>query len=173
MGPNHTAVALTILRQERSDAVSICRVAEGVGITPMAIYHHFPSREALNTITDREFPKLRSYMQAHPLNGHIEDPFLWSWQVTSITLLVNRASSTPFSRVLVRRRVNSRKIFGRAAEMKQGFLKKDDAWEVAFVLCHVHGYVMLYRTGRIALSEKDSRKPLYRPITRFLHGLKA
>ncbi len=172
MDPNHTAAALTILRKERPD-VSICRVAEGVGITPMAIYHHFPSREALNTITDREFPKLLSYMQAHPLNGHIEDRLL-----AVMAGYVDHAFGQPrvFDSVFSRPRSEARqfpKDFWAAAEMKQGFLKNDDAWEVASVLCHVHGYVMLHRTGRIALSEKDSRKPLYRPITRFLHELKA
>ena len=74
MAGNNTAdrianVALTILENEGPEAVSMRRVAEAVGVTPMAIYHHFPSREALlNTITDREFAKLLSYMQAHRLN---------------------------------------------------------------------------------------------------------
>ena len=33
--------------REGADAVTMRRVAERVGITPMAIYRHFPSREAL------------------------------------------------------------------------------------------------------------------------------
>ena len=61
-----------------------------------------------------------------------------------------------------------------AAEMERDVLKKDDVWEVAFALwAHVHGYVMLYRAGRVALSEKEFRKLLFRSIRRFLHGLKA
>jgi AcrR family transcriptional regulator len=71
MVTNNTAdriayVALSILEKEGPEAVSMRRVAEAVGITPMAIYHHFPSREALlNTITDREFAKLlRTYRRA-------------------------------------------------------------------------------------------------------------
>src|SRR5260370_12062054 len=79
MVTNNTAdriayAALSILEKEGPEAVSMRRVAEAVGITPMAIYHHFPSREALlNTITDREFAKLLSYIQARPLNGGVED----------------------------------------------------------------------------------------------------
>jgi hypothetical protein len=60
-----------------------------------------------------------------------------------------------------------------AAEMEKGHLKKDDVWEVAFALwAHVHGYVLLYRAGRIALSEEQFRELLHRSIGRFLHGLK-
>src|SRR5580704_13306161 len=82
MNTNNTAdriasVALTILEKEGPEAVSMRRIAEAVGITPMAIYHHFPSREALlNTITDREFAKLLWYMQAQPLKGGFEDRLL-------------------------------------------------------------------------------------------------
>jgi AcrR family transcriptional regulator len=41
------AEASAILRAEGADAVSMRRVASAVGITPMAIYRHFPNREAL------------------------------------------------------------------------------------------------------------------------------
>ena len=47
MGTKNTAdrianVALAILEKEGPEAVSMRRVAEAVGITAMAIYHHFP-----------------------------------------------------------------------------------------------------------------------------------
>ncbi len=46
--------ALDLLESEGPEAVSMRRVAEAVGITPMAIYHHFPNRGALlNLITRR------------------------------------------------------------------------------------------------------------------------
>ena len=61
-----------------------------------------------------------------------------------------------------------------AATMEQGYLKKDDVWEVAFALwAHVHGYVMLYRAGRIGLSERKFRELVHRSLRRFVHGLKA
>ena len=150
----------------------------------------FPSREALldTSITDHEFAKLLSYMQAHPLSRRRREPACGSWQPTSITRLPSRASSTSFSRLLDQRRVNSRKIFqtrrsptlNPVADLlmtRNGarLFKKDDVlWEVAFALwAPVHGYVMLYRAGRVALSEKEFRKLLHRSIRRFLHGLKA
>jgi len=192
MGKNNTAdrianVALTILENEGPEAVSMRRVAEAVGITPMAIYHHFPSREALlNTITDREFAKLLSYMQAHPLNGGVEDRL-----VAVMAGYVDYAFAQPrvFDFIFSRPRPGARqfpKDFRArrsptlnlvadllAAEMKKGSLKRDDVWEVAFALwAHVHGYVMLHRAGRVALLERGFRKFLRRSIRRFLHGLK-
>ena len=58
--------------------------------------------------------------------------------------------------------------------MEKGTLKKDDVWEVAFGLwAHVHGYVVLYRGGRIGLSEKEFRELLHRSVRRFVDGLNA
>lgn len=180
-------VALSILEQEGPEAVSMRRVAEAVGVTPMAIYHHFPSREALlNTITDREFAKLLSYMQAHPLNGSAEHRLLAIMEgYVDYAFAQPRVFDFVFSRPRPGARQFPKDFRARrsptlnpvadllAAEMEKGFLKKDDVWEVAFALwAHVHGYVLLYRGGRIALSEKEFRKLLHRSIRRFLYGLK-
>src|ERR1700727_2781332 len=51
--------ALRILEAEGPQAVSMRRVAREVGITAMAIYHHFPCREALlNAVVESEFEQL-------------------------------------------------------------------------------------------------------------------
>jgi len=193
MDRNNTAdrianAALSILENEGPEAVSMRRVAQAVGITPMAIYHHFPSREALlNTITNREFARLLSFIQAHPLSGGVDDRLL-----AVMAGYVDYAFAQPrvFDFIFSRPRPGARqfpKDFRARrsptlnpvadlleAEMKKGSLKKDDIWEVAFALwAHVHGYIMLYRAGRVALSEKEFRKLLHRSIRRFLHGLKA
>lgn len=181
-------VALAILEKKGPQAVSMRRVAQAVGVTPMAIYHHFPNRESLlNTITDREFAKLLSHIQAHPLNGTLENRI-----VAVMEGYVDYAFAQPrvFDYVFSRVRPDARKFpqdFRArrsptlnpiadmlAGEMQKGLLKKDDVWEVAFALwAHVHGYIMLYRGGRIDLSEKEFRKLLHRSLRRFLHGLKA
>ncbi|MGB2632610.1 MAG: TetR/AcrR family transcriptional regulator [Candidatus Acidiferrum sp.] len=181
-------VALSILEKEGPEAVSMRRVAQAVGITPMAIYHHFPSREALlNTITDREFAKLLSHIQAHPLRGSVEDRLLAVMEgYVDYAFVQPRVFDFVFSRVRPGARQFPRDFRARksptlnpvadmlAAEMEKGNLKKDDVWEVAFALwAHVHGYVLLNRGGRISLSEKDFRKLLHRSLRRFLHGLKA
>jgi AcrR family transcriptional regulator len=190
---NHTAdriarVALAILEKKGPQAVSMRRVAQAVGITPMAIYHHFPNRESLlNTITDREFAKLLSHIQAHPLNGTLENRIAAVMEgYVDYAFAQPRVFEYVFSRVRPDARKFPQDFRARrsptlnpiadmlAGEMQKGLLKKDDVWEVAFALwAHVHGYIMLYRGGRIDLSEKEFRKLLHRSLRRFLHGLKA
>ena len=181
-------VALEILESEGAEAVSMRRVASAVGITPMAIYHHFPNREALlNYITDGEFSKLLEHILAHPLRGDSE-----SRLVEILEGYIDYALTRPriFDYVFSRPRPGARRFpkdFRArrsptlnpvadvvAAAMEEGDLRKDDVWEIAFALwAHVHGYVMLYRAGRISLSEKGFRDLIHRSLRRFIHGLKA
>jgi AcrR family transcriptional regulator len=42
-----TGAARDLLEKEGIEAVSMRRVGSAVGITPMAIYRHFPNRESL------------------------------------------------------------------------------------------------------------------------------
>lgn len=181
-------VALSVLEKEGPEAVSMRRLAQAVGITPMAIYHHFPNREALlNTITDREFAKLLSHIRAHPLNGTLENRIAAVMEgYVDYAFKQPRVFDYVFSRVRDDARKFPQDFRARrsptlnpiadmlAAEMEKGLLKNDDVWEVAFALwAHVHGYIMLYRAGRIDLSEKEFRKLLHRSLRRFLYGLKS
>jgi AcrR family transcriptional regulator len=181
-------VALAILEEEGPEAVSMRRVASAVGITPMAIYHHFPDREALlNTVTDREFAKLLAHIQAHPLHGSLENRVIAVMEgYVDYSFKQPRVFDYVFSHVRSDARKYPQDFRARrsptlnpiadmlAGEMEKGLLKQDDVWEVAFALwAHIHGYVMLYRAGRIALSEKEFRKLLHRSLRRFLHGLKS
>ena len=51
-------IALGILEKQGAEAVSMRRIAEAVGVTPMAIYHHFANRDALlRSIVEKEFEK--------------------------------------------------------------------------------------------------------------------
>jgi len=180
--------ALEILEAEGAEAVSMRRIASAVNITPMAIYHHFPNREALlNYVTDREFAKLLEFVQAHPVRGPLEPRLLGVLEG-----YVDYALARPcvFDYVFSRPRPGARRFpkdFRArrsptlnpvadvvAAAMEQGDLKKDDVWEIAFALwAHVHGYVMLYRAGRIGLSDNDFRDLIRRSLRRFVHGLKS
>jgi AcrR family transcriptional regulator len=180
-------VTLEILESEGAEAVSMRRVARAVEITPMAIYHHFPNREALlNYVTDREFSKLLNYILAHPLRGSSESRIL-----TVIEGYIDYALSHPrvFDYVFSQPRPGARRFpqdFRArlsptlnpvadvvASAMEKGDLRKDDVWEIAFaVWAHVHGYVMLYRAGRIGLSESDFRQLIRRSLRRFVRGLR-
>lgn len=180
--------ALRILEKEGPDAVSMRRVARAAGITPMAIYHHFADRKTLLTrITEQEFEQLLECIQAHPLKGNAGDRV-----VTVMEGYLDYALGRPrlFDYVFVQPRAGARQFPGdfRARRsptlnvvadvvldaMKDGFLRKDDVWEVAFALwAHVHGYVVMYRAGRFEGSEKQFRSLVRRSMRRFLRGLAA
>lgn len=180
--------ALAILESEGAAAVSMRRVAQAVGITPMAIYHHFPNREALlNTITDREFEKLAGYIQAAPQTGSAETRFINTAlayadyaldrpRVFEYVFSAARPGARRFPEDFRARRSPSLNLVADAITnaMAKGFLKRDDVWEVAFATtAHTHGYITLYLGGRISLDRDEFRALVRRSLRRLLHGLKA
>jgi AcrR family transcriptional regulator len=57
------AVSRSILEKEGAEKVSICRIADQVGISATAIHHYFPNREALlSTVVEEELLNLATYM---------------------------------------------------------------------------------------------------------------
>jgi len=180
--------ALAILETEGPDAVSMRRVADAVGITPMAIYHHFPSREALlNTVTNQEFATFLSYIEKRPTRGSPETQL-----VSAMEAYIDYAFDRPriFDYVFAEPRPGARRYpddfrarrsptLNPIADavrdaMHTGLLRKDDVWEVALELWALtHGYVALYRAGRFNLPEKEFRALVRRALRRLIHGLKA
>jgi AcrR family transcriptional regulator len=178
--------ALRLLEREGENAVSMRRVAQAVGITPMAIYHHFPNREALlNSVVDREFEKFLGYMQARPMRGSVESCLL-----SSMDSYISYAFDRPriFDYVFSQPRPDARRYPDDfrarrsptlnpiadlvAKAMESGYLKRDDIWEIALELwAHAHGYIMLYRGGRFHLSEAEFRALVRRSLRRLIHGL--
>jgi len=64
------AAARGLFEREGPAAVSMRRVAEAVGITPMAIYRHFPSRDALlKRISDDSFSEIARHWDARKSGG--------------------------------------------------------------------------------------------------------
>ncbi|MBV8157271.1 MAG: TetR/AcrR family transcriptional regulator, partial [Dyella sp.] len=58
--------AHALFDSEGPDAVSMRRVADAVGITPMAIYRHFPNREALlKRLSDDSFDSVARVWKQH------------------------------------------------------------------------------------------------------------
>ncbi len=77
------SAALDILEREGPEAVSMRRVAQRVGVTPMAIYHHYANREALlQALVYREMDRLKALAanippRARPADlAHAADAFL-------------------------------------------------------------------------------------------------
>src|SRR4051812_5438491 len=164
------SVALAILEKDGAEAVTMRRVAEAVGITPMAIYHHFPDRQVMLTfITDREFDKLADHMRASkralPRNATAATRVL---RVMDYYVDYSFTHPQVFDYVFSRHRHDARKFpddfrAGRSptinlvAEtveeaMQAGVIRKDDKWEIAMDLwAFAHGHIALYRAGRFAL----------------------
>jgi AcrR family transcriptional regulator len=181
------AAAVRILEKEGPAAVSMRRVARAVGITPMAIYHHFPNREELlKSVTDTEFAKLAEQFDEIQTRGSYETRLLHV-----MDYYVDYALTHPqiFDYVFSQYRTGARRYpedfqarrsptMNRVADtveeaMRAGYLRKDDVWEVALELwAQVHGYVTLYRAGRFSLSEEQFRRLQRRSLRRLLDGLK-
>jgi AcrR family transcriptional regulator len=179
--------ALALLEAEGPDAVSMRRVAEAVGITPMAIYHHFPNREALlNSVTNAEFARIAEYNKA-VLKGTAEQQILASMEpyldyafdhprVFDYVFAAPRPGARQFPEDFRARRSPTLTPAADALKeaMKAGQLRKGDVWEIAFELWAVtHGYVALYRGGRINLTKKQFRALVRRALRRLINGLAA
>jgi AcrR family transcriptional regulator len=183
------AAALRVLEREGPAAVTMRRIAKAVRVTPMAIYHHFPNREALlKTVTDREFEKLAAFMDARPASGRNSER---GRLVRVMDYYIDYAFKHPkvFDYVFSQYRTDARRFpwdfrarrsptMNRVADtvasaMARKEIRKDDVWEVAMELwAHVHGYVALFRAGRFALSEKQFRSLCQRSLKRLINGLK-
>jgi AcrR family transcriptional regulator len=181
------AAALAILEKEGADAISMRRVAKAVGVTPMALYHHFESREALLAfVTNREFERLVDYMRAQPqARGHeqrllhIMDYYIdYAFdhpRIFDYVFAQDRGDARKFPRDFIARRSPTMNVVADAVEaaMKDGFIARDDVWNLAMDLwAHVHGYIVLYRAGRFGLSENQFRQLCQHSLKRLLDGLR-
>jgi AcrR family transcriptional regulator len=181
------AMALDILEREGPDAVSMRRVATAVGVTPMAIYHYFPNREALlSSIVDNEFGALLQFISRTPKFSSLE-----SEMIHIMDSYIDYAFARPhiFDFVFAKPRSDARRFphdfharrsptLNPVADtvarwMQRGDIKQDDVWETALqIWAHAHGYLMLQRAGRFDLSPIAFKKLLHRSLKRLLYGLK-
>lgn len=180
--------ALRILETEGAQAVSMRRVAGEVGVTAMAIYHHFANREALlNQVVNAEFARLADFYDRTPaaagfeaqmagmLDGYI-DYALAHPRIFDYVFAEPRPGARRFPEDFRERKSPTLTPIADtlAYWMEQGRLKRDDVWEVAMELwAHVHGYLALYRGGRIDMPEEEFRALVKRSLTRLMDGLKA
>jgi len=174
--------------REGADAVSMRRVAELVGITPMAIYRHFPNREALlKRLSDDSFNTVAHEWEVratHPdilerllallepyLNYALEHPHLFDHAFS-----VRRDDARRFPEDFHARQSPTLNVVADAVAegMRLGVLKQDDPWDVAMSLwAHAHGLVALYRAGRFSYDEARFRKFYFDSIGRLIDGIKA
>ncbi|HEY3644536.1 MAG TPA: TetR/AcrR family transcriptional regulator [Gammaproteobacteria bacterium] len=182
------AAARKLLDKEGVEAVTMRAVAKVVGITPMAIYRHYPDREALlNALADEGFADLTARLRAKRLTGSIEDRLAQLADVYTEHALENPKL---FELMFLTRRQGARRFprdfkAGRsptatpAAEvlaegMKSGVLRDDDLWEINFEMGALYqGLIMLYLGGRMDMTPSGFRAFYRRSIRRYIHGIVA
>jgi AcrR family transcriptional regulator len=178
--------ALDVLEAEGPQAVSIRRVAKEVGITPMAIYHYFSSRQALlDAVVDSEFKQLVDFFDRsdskqsvetamiHSMDGYI-DYAIAHPRIFDYVFSMPRTGARRFPKDFRARRSPTLNLTADIVSswMKLGKLRRDDVWEVALELwAHAQGYLALWRAGRFHLSEDEFRRLVHRSFRRLLHGL--
>jgi len=174
--------------REGTDAVTMRRVADAVGITPMAIYRHFPNREALlKKLSDDSFDSAArewEALAAHPdvrarlpallvpyLDYALQHPHLFDHAFSA-----RRDDARRFPEDFHSRRSPTLNVVADtvAEGMRLGVLKQDDPWDVAMSLwAHAHGLIALYRAGRFSYDEAGFRKFYAASLGRLIDGIKA
>lgn len=182
------AAARRILEKQGAEAVSMRRVAKAVGITPMAIYHHYPDRAALlNTLADRGFEELAADLQTRRFEGDFEtrlgqmadlylDHALENPRLFELMFLAKRKGARRYPQDFKSRRSPTATLMADvvAGGMENGTLRQDDFWEITFEMGALsHGLIMLYLGGRLEATPEEFRALYRRSFRRYFHGIVA
>lgn len=179
--------AYKLFDREGAGAVTMRRVADAVGITPMAIYRHFPNRDALlKKISDDNFQTIAREMQAcrkHPditaqlaalarpyFDYAFAHPHLFDYAFS-----VQRDDARRFpDDFRARKSPSFNVIVDVVAEgMRRGVLKQGDPYDVCMTItAHTHGLIALYRGGRFSFDEARFRQFYLESTRRMFDGLK-
>lgn len=179
--------ARRLLDREGAEAVTMRRVAEAVGITPMAVYRHYPDRAGLlNSLANQGFKDLAAELASKRFSGDIER------RLTKMAdIYLHHALKNPrlFELMFLKPREGARR-FPRDFEvgasptanlmvevilegMEKGYFRRDDAWEIVFEMGALsHGLIMLYLGGRVGISPTRFRELYRRSFTRYIHGIR-
>ena len=193
--------ARRILDRHGAEAVTMRAVAKAVGITPMALYRHFPDRDGLlNAIADQGFAEFAALLNNSVLlseasrNGSRSKAQHFSLEKSLTHLLdlnLDFALGSPhlFELMFLRPRPGARQfpadfkagasptagvatsIFQRGIDT--GLLRRDDPWEMTFETgALLQGLVMLWIGGRFSGSPTEFRALVHRSFRRYLHGIR-
>ena len=175
-----------LLARDGAEAVTMRRVADAVGITPMAIYRHYPDRAALlNALADRGFADLAAELTRKRRSTGLEARL---FQMLDAYLVFAFAHPRLFELMFLKPRAGARRFprdfkAGRsptanpfAALLQQGMdsgrLRRDDVWEITFEIgAMLEGLIMLYLGGRIDISAVRFRALTKRSFRRYLRGI--
>ena len=175
-----------LLDREGAEAVTMRRVAQAVGITPMAIYRHYEDRDALlNRLADEGFAELAGRL-ARVRSGGVEERLAKMGEV-----FLDHALENPqlFELMFLKPRPGARRYpddfeAGKSPTanhvanvvregMQTGCFRQDNVWEIVFEVGALsHGLIMLYVGGRLGMSAAQFRALYRRSFRRYIHGIR-
>lgn len=180
------AAARKLLAKGGPEAVTMRRVADAVGVTAMAIYRHYPDRDALlAAVADHGFTELAGALdRARPprsvearlyqlLDVYV-DHALAHPQLFQLMFLARRPGARRYPRDFKAGRSPTANRFVEAiqAGVASGYLRDEDPWEIAFEAGALfEGLIMLYLGGRIEGNAARFRALVRRSFGRYLHGI--
>ena len=181
------AAARSLLDEEGIEAVTMRRVADAVGITPMAIYRHFPDRAGLlNAVAAQAFEELAARLAAMRFSGNIEerltkmgktylDHALENPRLFELMFLKPREGARRYPEDFKAGRSPTANLMVEVLKegMQSGYFRADDPWEIAFEMGALsHGLIMLYLGGRMNMSAARFRALYQRSFRRCIHGIR-
>ncbi|HKR25939.1 MAG TPA: TetR/AcrR family transcriptional regulator [Acidobacteriaceae bacterium] len=190
------------LDRRGAEAVTMRAVAKAVGITPMALYRHFPDRDGLlNAIADEGFSEYAALLKSSVILSESEPngakPKALQFQsleksldhLLDVNLDFALANPHLFELMFLRPRPGARQFpadfkagqsptAGVATAIFQrgidaGLFRRDDPWEMTFETgALLQGLVMLWIGGRFAGSPNEFRALCHRSFRRYIHGIR-
>jgi AcrR family transcriptional regulator len=182
-----SAAARQLLDQEGAEGVTMRRVATAIGMTPMALYRHYPNRDGLlNTVADAGFVELATKLADLRLTGRIDRQLLKILDVFldhafdnprlfELMFLTKREGARQYPEDFRMRRSPTANVSADviARAMETGYFRKDDVWEIVFETgALMQGLIMLYLGGRMAMSSSEFRAFCHRSFGRYLNGIR-
>lgn len=176
-----------LLDKEGTEAVTMRRVARAVGITPMAIYRHYPDRAALlNSLADEGFEELVARLAGMRFSGGVEERLtkmgeiylehaLENPRLFELMFLKPREGARRYPRDFKADRSPTASLMVQVIQegMATGNFRNDDPWEIVFEMGALsHGLIMLYLGGRMAVPRTQFRALYRRSFRRYLRGIR-
>jgi AcrR family transcriptional regulator len=181
------AAAHHLLDKEGAEAVTMRRVAAAVGVTPMAIYRHYPDRASLlNALADEGFEELAARLAVKKFSGGVEERLtkmmdiylehaLQKPRLFELMFLKPRAGARSYPRDFKAGRSPTANLLVEVVQsgMDSGYFRKGDAWEIVFEMGALsHGLLLLYLGGRMAVPPAQFRAFYRRSFRRFIRGIR-
>jgi AcrR family transcriptional regulator len=175
--------ARRLLDKEGAEAVTMRRVAVVVGITPMAIYRHYPDRSSLlNALADEGFEELAAQLANKRFSGSIKqrltkmgeiylDHALQNPRLFELMFLKPREGARRYPQDFKAGRSPTANLMTEVVQegMDSGYFRKDDAWEIVFEMGALsHGLIMLY----LGIPPAKFRAFYRRSFRRYIHGIR-